>query len=64
MLDRIASYRKAIAALLAAPLAVLGAALTDGTVTGPEWVAVALAALGTGAAVYAVPNAPQAADRG
>jgi hypothetical protein len=61
MLEKIATYRKAIAALLVAPLAVLGGALTDGTVTGPEWVAIALAALGTGAAVYAVPNAPQEA---
>lgn len=61
MLDKIAEYRKALAGILVPGLTVLGLALTDASpggasVTPAEWVAVALAALGTGTAVAAVPN--------
>lgn len=59
MLDKISTYRKAIAAFLVPALTVLGAALVDGVVTGPEWIAVAIAALGTSGVVWAVPNEPQ-----
>lgn len=55
-MDKIAEYRKAIAAFIVPPLVVLGGALTDGVVTGPEWIAVAIAAFGTSAAVAAIPN--------
>lgn len=56
MIEKIAEYRKAVAAFLVPALIVLGGALTDGVVTPEEWVAIVIAALGTGAAVYAVPN--------
>lgn len=62
MIDKIAQYRKALAAFLVPALTVLGAALIpdqDGQVivTASEWVGVAIAALGTSAAVAAIPNA-------
>lgn len=41
-----------------AGLAALGTALADGGVTAPEWVGVAVAAIGTGEAVYWTRNAP------
>ena len=56
MIDKIAEYRKAIAAFLAPALVVLGASLADGVVTLQEWIAVAIAALGTSVAVGAIPN--------
>lgn len=61
--DRVAEYRKAIAAFLVPALTVLGASLipdVDGTVvvTAAEWVGIAIAALGTSAVVAAVPNKP------
>lgn len=54
------TVRKFLVALAAA-LAVFGAALADGQVTGEEWVQVALAALGA-AGVYAVPNQSKAPE--
>lgn len=56
MVDKIAEYRKAIAAFLVPALVVLGASLADGVVTLQEWIAVAIAALGTSVAVGAIPN--------
>ncbi len=56
MIDKISEIRKAIAGFVVPALVVLAASLEDGVVTGPEWIAVAIAALGTGAVVYAVPN--------
>ena len=61
MFDKIAEYRKAIAAFLVPALTVLGAAAlpdTDGVVriTLNEWIAVAIAALATSGFVAAVPN--------
>lgn len=56
MIEKIAEYRKAVAAFLVPALVVLGAALADGAVTAEEWIAVVVAALGSSAAVYAVPN--------
>jgi hypothetical protein len=56
MLDKIAEYRKAIAAILAPALVALAAALSDGVVTAEESVWIAIAALGTGAAVGLTPN--------
>jgi len=56
MIQKIAEYRKAIAAFLVPALVVLGAALADGAVSPQEWIAVAIAALGTSTIVGAVPN--------
>ena len=56
MIDKIAEYRKAIAAILTPALIALAAALADGVVTWEEGVWIAIAALGTGAAVGAIPN--------
>ena len=63
MIDKLAEYRKALAALLVPALLVLGASLLPDAlgvveVTATEWVAIAIAALGTSVAVGAVPNAP------
>lgn len=58
MVDKIAEYRKAIAAFIVPALIVLGAALADGAVSLQEWIAVAIAALGTSVAVGAIPNQP------
>lgn len=57
MFEKIAEYRKAIAAFLVPALTVLGAALVDGVVSPQEWIAVAIAALGTSVVVGAIPNA-------
>jgi len=54
--QKIAEYRKAIAAVLVPALVVLGAALADGVVSGQEWVAIVVAALGTGGAVAVISN--------
>jgi hypothetical protein len=56
MVDKIAEYRKAIAALLVPALVTLAAAVADNVVTPEEWIWVAIAALGTSAAVSAIPN--------
>lgn len=56
MIDKIAEYRKAIAAFVVPALVVLGSSLADGVVTAQEWIAVAIAALGTSVAVGAVRN--------
>jgi hypothetical protein len=56
MIDKITQYRKAIAAVLVPALITLAQALADGVVTPEEWIWVAIAALGTGAVVGAVPN--------
>jgi hypothetical protein len=57
MIDKIAQYRKAIAAFIVPALVTLAGALADGVVTPEEWIWVAVAALGTGGIVTAVPNA-------
>jgi len=57
MIQKIAEYRKAIAAFLVPALTVLGASLADGVISAQEWVAIAIAALGTSIIVGAVPNA-------
>jgi hypothetical protein len=49
-------YAKFAVAVVAAALVALQTALTDGTVTGQEWITIALAALGA-LGVLAVPNA-------
>jgi len=56
-------YRKAIAGFIVPALVILGYAVTVGsdggaTVTAAEWIAAAIAALGTGSTVGAVNNAP------
>lgn len=50
-------YAKFIVAAVTAALVAVGAAITDGTVTGAEWIAIATAVLGA-IAVYVVPNRP------
>ena len=49
-------YAKAIVAFLVGGLAVAYTALIDGAISPQEWVGIALGALGSPAAVYAVPN--------
>ncbi len=61
-LEKLAEYRKAIAAFLVPALIVLGASLTSdsaggGAVTASEWVTIVIAALGTTGAVISVENA-------
>lgn len=53
-----AEYRKAFFAGATAFLGALGTALTDGTVTGLEWVAIAGATVVAAGAVWGVRNAP------
>lgn len=50
------SYAKAAVGAAIAGLGALGTALTDGHVTGVEWVAVAIATLTALAAVWRIPN--------
>ena len=57
-MDKFKPYAKAIIGALVAGLTALGTALTDDTVTGAEWVAVAVATLTALGVVYAVPNRP------
>ena len=64
MIDKIAEYRKAIAAFIVPALIVLGASLADGVVSPQEWIAIAIAALGTSVAVGYVPNQPKHAAGG
>lgn len=56
---RYAEYAKFVAAIAAAALSAFVAAATDGTVSSPEWVNVAIAAVGA-AGVLAAPNVPGA----
>lgn len=59
------SARQAAKALVGSALAgltALGTALADEQITQAEWVGVVVAALGVLGAVYATPNAPDAAD--
>ena len=51
------AYAKAVVAVLTAAALAAQSALTDGTISGQEWVTVLIAALGA-LAVYAVPNSP------
>lgn len=55
-------YAKFVVALVAAGLVALQVALTDGHVTGQEWITIALAVLGA-AGVGLVPNAPSTRQR-
>jgi len=48
-------YAKALVALAAAGVSALSAAISDGQVSGQEWVGVAVAVLAA-VGVYAVPN--------
>lgn len=57
MIEKITEYRKAIAGFIVPALVVLGASLADGVVSAQEWIAVAIAALGTSVAVGVIPNA-------
>ena len=57
MLEVAQRVLKAIAATVTAGLASYGVALQDGGVTGDEWVALVVAAVGAGLVVWAVPNA-------
>lgn len=62
MIEKIAQYRKAIAAFLVPGLLVLGTSLiatSDGgtAITAAEWVSIVIAMLGTGTVVTVVPNA-------
>lgn len=61
-IEKLAEYRKAIAAFLVPALIVLGASLTGDSaggsaVTASEWVTIVIAALGTGGVVVSVENA-------
>lgn len=51
-------YAKAIMGGLTSGLAALGTALTDGQITGVEWVAVAAALVAGLGFVWGVPNKP------
>ena len=53
----LAPYRKAVTGFLVAGLTALGTAWLDGEITGPEWIGVAVTALGTLGFVYQIPNA-------
>lgn len=50
------AYAKALVGALVAGLTALGTAAADGTLTGGEWVAAAVAALLALGAVWATPN--------
>lgn len=58
-----AEIRKAIIGSATAGLTALGTAWADGTITGLEWVGIALAVVGAFGLVYAVPNAPSQEGR-
>lgn len=55
VLEVLAPYRKALTALLVAPLLTLVAVVPDG-ITAMEWALVALNAVAPAGTVYAVPN--------
>lgn len=68
MLDKLAEYRKAIAAFATPGIIIVIASLapvSDGgeKITLAEWLYVILAVLGTGAAVTAIPNALTASQK-
>lgn len=68
MLDKLAEYRKAIAAFATPGIIIIIASLapvSDGgeKITIAEWLYVILAVLGTGAAVTAIPNALTASQK-
>jgi hypothetical protein len=54
------SVLKGLAAAASAAIASYGVAVTDGSVTAEEWITLAVAALGAGLVVWAVPNKPAA----
>lgn len=63
-MDRLARYRKAIAAYLIPPLVAAGAAVLPdspggGAITPYEWIAIAVAGISCGTVVLAVPNKPK-----
>lgn len=67
MMNKLAEYRKALAAFLVPALTTVGVSLTAGSdggtsITASEWVNVAIAALVTTGVVAAVRNEPQDAD--
>lgn len=51
-----AIYAKAIVAATGAATAGIGTAITDGVITGIEWIVIGLTTIGSAAAVYAWPN--------
>lgn len=57
----VSKYAKLIVAALAAGAVALNVAVTDGTITGGEWVTIGLAALGA-LGVWAVPNSKPGPD--
>jgi hypothetical protein len=59
-MNKIAPCAKAVVGGLVSGLAAASVALTDGTVTPVEWIAVALAFIAGTGFVYAVPNKPAA----
>jgi hypothetical protein len=50
-------YAKTIVAIVAAVAVVVNAAISDGNISGSEWLQIAFAALGA-VGVYAIPNRP------
>lgn len=60
MLDIVQRVLKGLAAAATAALAAYGTAVADGTVSAEEWITLAVAALGAGLVVWAVPNKPAA----
>lgn len=62
MLFTILRYAKAVAGALAAGVAELANALSDGVVTLPEWGAIVAAVLAGGGLVALVPNKPAASN--
>jgi peptidoglycan/LPS O-acetylase OafA/YrhL len=60
MLEIVQRVLKGLAAAASAALASYGVALADGTVTAEEWITLAVAAIGAGLVVWAVPNKPAA----
>jgi len=60
MLSTILRYAKAVAGGLAAGAAALTPALADGTVTGAEWLTIAIAVLGGAGIIAVIPNKPPA----
>ena len=56
MLPTILRYAKAVVGGLAAGVAALTPALADGTVTGAEWLTIAIAVLGGAGLIAVIPN--------
>ena len=57
-MNTILRYAKAVAGGLAAGVAALTPALADGTVTGAEWLTIAIAVLAGAGIIAVVPNKP------